>query len=76
MFALLDLNLPWLLILLVFVIGGTVLWIWALVDCLRNEPSQGNDKIIWTLVIVLTHWVGGLLYLIIRRPKRIQELGR
>ena len=64
------------LLILFVLLAGTVLWIWALVDCLRNEPSQGNDKIVWALVIVLTHWLGGLLYLIVRRPKRIRELGR
>ena len=60
--------------LILLLIG--LLWIWPLVDCLRNESSQGNDKIIWALVIVLTGSLGGLLYLIIRRPKRIQELGK
>ena len=26
------------------VIGGTVLWVWAIVDCASKEPSEGNDK--------------------------------
>lgn len=79
MFAFFDLGMQELLVLFVvgvFVIGGTVLWIWSLVDCLRNESPQGNDKIIWALVIVLTHCLGGVLYLVVRRPKRIQELGK
>ena len=57
-------------------IAGTVLWIWMLVDCLTKEPSEGNDKVVWALVIVLTHWVGALIYLLVRRPKRIEELGQ
>ena len=76
MFAFFNLGAQELLILLILFPGVLLLWIWPLVDCLRNESSQGNDKIIWALVIVLTGWVGGLLYLIIRRPKRIQELGK
>lgn len=79
MFAVFNLGMQELLILFVlgvFLLGGTAVWIWALVDCLRNESSQGNDKIVWALVIVVLHWLGGLLYLIVRRPKRIQELGR
>ena len=63
------------LLFLVFGIGGTVLWIWMIVDCATKEPSEGNDKLIWILVIVLTHWIGALIYLLVRRPKRIEQLG-
>lgn len=49
------------------------LWIWALVDCAVNESSEGNDKIVWILIIVFANWIGALLYLIVRRPRRIQE---
>ena len=59
----------------VLAIGGTVLWIWMIVDCATHEPSEGNDKVIWILVIVLTHWIGALIYLLARRPKRIQQYG-
>ena len=68
-----------LLILLIFFvigIGGTGLWIWMIVDCASKEPSEGNGKVVWTLIIVLTHWVGALIYLLARRPKRIQMYGK
>ncbi len=63
--------------LLFLIVGGagTILWIWMILDCATKEKSEGNDKLIWILVIVLTHWVGALIYLLVRRPKRIQELG-
>ena len=51
-------------------------WIWMLVDCITKEPSQGNDKIIWILVIIFTHFIGAFLYLLIRRPERIREHGQ
>ena len=54
----------------------SVLWIWALVDCLTNEPAEETEKVIWILVIVFTHALGAVLYLIIRRPKRIEKYGR
>ena len=63
-------------ILFVIGIGGTVLWIWMLIDCATKEPSEGNDKIIWILVIIFTYWIGALIYLLVRRPQRIRELGR
>ena len=55
---------------------GFILWIWALLDCLQNEPSKGNEKLVWILVILLASFVGALLYLIVRRPKRIEQLGK
>jgi hypothetical protein len=54
---------------------GVLLWIFALVDCLRNEPSEGNEKLLWTLVIVFTSFLGAVVYLVLRRPKRIQQCG-
>ncbi len=64
------------LVFFVLGIGGTILWIWMIVDCATKEKSEGNDKVVWMLVIVFTHWVGALIYLLARRPKRIQELGQ
>ena len=55
---------------------GTILWIWMLIDCLTNEPSEGNDKLVWALVIIFTHWIGALIYLLVRRPQRKAALGR
>ncbi len=69
----------WLLMMLVggvIGIGGTILWIWMLIDCATKEPSEGNDKIIWILIIVLAGWIGALIYLIVRRPKRKQIVGQ
>ncbi len=55
---------------LIIIIITTAFWIWMLVDCLkRNDdefPTGGdNAKLIWTLVIVLTHFIGALIYLIL-----------
>ena len=57
----------------IFIFGllGTVFWLWMLIDCLANEPS-GNDKILWTIVILLTHVLGAILYYFIRRPQRLR----
>ncbi len=54
---------------------SSIFWIWAIVDCAVNEPSGGNDKIIWLLVIIFVHFVGALIYYIVRRPERIRQLG-
>ena len=63
------------LLVLVFAIGGSILWIWMIVDCAMREPSEGNEKLVWILVIVFTHFIGALLYLLVRRPQRIRQFG-
>lgn len=57
-------------------IVGTILWIWMIIDCAINEPSESNEKIIWIIIIVFTHWIGALIYLIIRRPQRVRQFGK
>jgi len=52
-----------------------VFWVWMLVDCLMNESSEGNDKLVWALVIVFTSVLGATIYYLVRRPRRRDELG-
>jgi len=51
-------------------IALTVFWICMIVDCVKNEPSTGNDKIVWLLLLIFTHWVGALIYYYVRRVPR------
>ena len=46
-----------------------------LAGCATKEPSEGNDKVIWILVIVLVHFIGALIYFFARRPQRIARYG-
>ena len=56
-------------------VGGTILWVWMLIDCATKEPSEGNDKVVWLLVILFTHFIGALIYFFVRRPQRIHLYG-
>ena len=69
--------LPFLIFIPLFLIGLalTAFWVWMLVDCATKEPSTGNDKIVWILVIVFTHWIGALIYYLVRRPERQRQAG-
>lgn len=58
------------------IILGTVFWIWMIVDCATNEPAGDNNKIVWILVIVLTHLLGAAIYFFVRRPERKRLVGR
>lgn len=57
------------------ILGLTAFWIWMLVDCATKEPDTGNDKIVWILILVFTHWIGALIYLLVRRPERKKKFG-
>lgn len=50
---------------------GTVFWIWMLIDCVTKETDEGNNRLIWVLVIVLAHLIGALIYYFVRKQKRI-----
>ena len=52
---------------------GTAFWIWMLIDCATKESSEGNDKLVWVIIIVFTYLIGAALYFFIRRPKRITD---
>lgn len=43
-----------------------VLWIVALVDCLR---SNNPNKLVWVIVIILIPFLGSILYFLIGRSK-------
>jgi hypothetical protein len=69
--------LPFLILIPILLIGLAffVFWLWMLIDCATKEPSQGNDKLIWILIIVFTHWIGALIYFLVRRPQRKKLFG-
>jgi cytochrome c oxidase assembly factor CtaG len=57
------------------VVTALIFWIWMIVDCATKEPSQGNDKIVWIVVIIFAQLIGALIYYFIRRPQRIAQYG-
>ncbi|HYJ80762.1 MAG TPA: PLD nuclease N-terminal domain-containing protein [Longimicrobiaceae bacterium] len=60
---------------LLFFLLVVALWSWALLECWSKESVQDSTRLFWTLVILLVPVIGALLYLIVRRPQRIRELG-
>ncbi len=59
------------MLVLIFLIPF-VLFIWALVDILKSEFQDENNKIIWVVVVLLLPLLGAILYFFIgRKQKRI-----
>ena len=63
------------LLVAALLLGASVFWVFIIVDCATKESATGNDKLIWILIVIFTHWVGALIYYFVRRPQRIAELG-
>lgn len=49
----------------------------VLIDCVPNELSSENDKLVWIVILVFTHFIGALVYYFVRRrPGRFAERQR
>lgn len=57
------------IVALIFLLLGAILWIWALIDAIQNPALSNNERIVWILVILLTNWLGAVIYLLIGRNR-------
>ena len=64
-----GLVIGWVIFWVIFGGVGFILWLWALIDCIRRQFANPNDKILWLVLIILIAWIGPILYLIIGRKK-------
>ncbi len=62
------------LFMLLLVGVATVFWIWMLVDCAKRVDDP--NRLVWIIIIALTHTVGAVLYFVVQRPKRFAHSGR
>jgi len=49
-------------LLLISGLLGTIFWIVELVDVARREFPDSNTKVLWLLVVLLSHGIGALVY--------------
>lgn len=45
------------------------LWIWMLVDAIRNPRLEGDMRIVWVVVIIFTGVIGALIYAALGRSR-------
>ncbi len=67
----LSLSAMHLIIVSVFLFLPTLLWIIALVDILKSNFKDSNNKILWVLVVILIPVIGSILYFIIGKNQKI-----
>lgn len=63
------------LLMAVLAIAGVVLWVWALVDAIRNPALDDTMRIVWVLVILFTNLLGAIIYLLIGRSTQSRTYG-
>ena len=65
----------WPLLFIELGLFGMLFWAWMLIDCAVNEPSTGNDKLVWVIIILFANVLGAAMYLMVRRPRRPDYAG-
>jgi len=58
-------------IIIVSILFG-IFWLWMLIDCIRHETNEGNERLIWVVAIIFTNLLGALLYFFMRWARRIK----
>lgn len=54
----------------------TLFWIWMLIDCVMSTRLNGTEKIVWALVILFLHFLGALIYFLVKRGAAAKPLER
>jgi hypothetical protein len=66
--ALLGIGGVWLLFVFAMVLAAGAFWLWMFIDVLAK---QGEDKIVWALVVFFLNLPGAMVYYFIARKNRV-----
>lgn len=58
----------WITFAVIFLLGF-ILWIWILVDCIKRDFKNENEKLLWILILIFAHWIGALIYYFLVKRK-------
>jgi hypothetical protein len=59
-------------VFVLLILTGFTFRVSMIVDCAIHEPSTGNGKVVWIVIIVFTYIVGAVIYYFARRrPRRL-----
>jgi len=70
--TILSLSVIHLIIVFIFILLPSIFWIIALIDILKSDFRDTNDKIIWALVVIFLPVIGSILYFLIGKSQKIQ----
>ena len=52
-------------------LAATLFWVLALIEIVRSEFNDKNDRLVWLLLVILLPFIGTVLYLMIGRKQRL-----
>ncbi|MGC9256894.1 PLD nuclease N-terminal domain-containing protein [Desulfurella sp.] len=52
---------------------AVVLWIYALIDILKNDFKDGLTKVIWLVLVIVLPFLGSILYFFIGRNQKLKN---
>ena len=47
------------------------IWIWTIIDIIKGEFRDNNEKVLWILLVVLLPFIGTVLYFVMGSKNRI-----
>ncbi|MFH1652512.1 MAG: PLD nuclease N-terminal domain-containing protein [Pseudomonadota bacterium] len=45
-------------------------WIWMLVDCIKRDFKDSNEKVVWVLVLIFLQLIGAIVYYFVVKRKK------
>ena len=60
--------------LLFFILFGFFLfaiWVWTIIDIIKSEFKDNNEKILWVVLVILLPFIGTTLYFAIGSKNRV-----
>ena len=61
-------------LIVIFLIGGIlILPIFAILDIMRSDFKESNNKIIWVLIVLLFPIFGSIIYFAIARSQKVLD---
>jgi hypothetical protein len=60
------------MMILILSLGMVGFWIWTLIDLLRSDFEDENNKIIWLLLVIFLPVIGVILYWLIAPDQKTQ----
>ena len=48
-------------------------WFWCLIDASKSRFPNPNDKIVWILIIIITPFIGAILYTFIGQKRKLLD---
>ena len=53
------------------ILGSIALWVFLCVWVYRDANQRGMDGSIWLIIVIFTHIIGVIIYLIVRKPETV-----